>query len=70
VKKHLDLSDTEVFRHIRSGAIVLAGNKRLKIYGRLDCFSGKRMLRANRVFFENESEALMAGYRACKHCMK
>jgi methylphosphotriester-DNA--protein-cysteine methyltransferase len=58
------------FRLIRSGEIKLAGNARLKIYGRLDCYSGKRMKKENRVFFNDETEALSLGYRACQHCMK
>ncbi|MFK7845015.1 MAG: Ada metal-binding domain-containing protein [Rhodothermales bacterium] len=28
------------------------------------------MHRKNRVFFESEQNALDAGYRACKHCLK
>ncbi|MCG8613544.1 MAG: hypothetical protein MI864_23780 [Pseudomonadales bacterium] len=28
------------------------------------------MKRENRVFFRSESEAVAAGYRACKRCMK
>lgn len=54
---------------IRSRQIVLAGNKKLKIYGRLNCSSGKRMNIENRVFFMNEAEALERGYRACKRCL-
>jgi methylphosphotriester-DNA--protein-cysteine methyltransferase len=49
---------------------MLAGNQRLKIYGRLNCFSGKRMKNENRVFFRDEEEAVEAGYRPCGHCFK
>lgn len=28
-----------------------------------------RMLKANRVFFSSEKEALQKGYRPCAHCM-
>jgi methylphosphotriester-DNA--protein-cysteine methyltransferase len=54
---------------IRSGAIRLAGNKRLRIYGLLSCASGKQMKARNRTFFATEQEALAAGYRPCGHCM-
>lgn len=50
------------------------GNKRLKIYGRLDCSSARRWIEKgyyinNRVFFENEETAIAAGYRPCAICM-
>ena len=50
------------------------GNKKLKIYGRLDCSSAKRWIEKgyyikNRVFFENEETAIAAGYRPCAICM-
>ena len=51
------------------------GNRRLKIYGRLDCPSAKRwigkgMYVSNRVFFLDEETAISAGYRPCAICMK
>jgi methylphosphotriester-DNA--protein-cysteine methyltransferase len=49
--------------------IALAGNSKLKIYGTLNCSSGKRMKIENRVFFTSEEEALRLGYRPCGHCM-
>ena len=55
---------------IDSGEIVLAGNSSLKIYGTLDCYSGKRMKRKTRVFFKSAAEAISVGYRPCGHCMK
>ncbi len=55
---------------IRKGAIILGGYKKAKIYGLLSCFSGKKMKVENRVFFEDETEALANGYRPCGHCMK
>jgi methylphosphotriester-DNA--protein-cysteine methyltransferase len=67
---HHTLTDGEVLARIRSGEIRLAGNRRLRIYGRLECASGKRMNRANRVFFESEAEAIRLGYRPCGHCMR
>ena len=65
---HVDYSDEDVRKKIRSGDVRLAGNRRLKIYDSLHCWSGKRMLRKNRVFFGSEEEAVAAGYRPCKHC--
>ncbi|WP_309883053.1 Ada metal-binding domain-containing protein [Chryseobacterium rhizosphaerae] len=55
---------------IRSLEIRFAGNKNLKIYGLLQCRSGKRMKRENRVFFATEKEALQNNFRPCGHCMK
>jgi hypothetical protein len=49
--------------------IKLAGNSKLKIYGRLNCASGKRMKPENRVFFKSAAEAIKFGYRPCGHCM-
>jgi methylphosphotriester-DNA--protein-cysteine methyltransferase len=67
---HVHLSDREVFRLIKEKTVVWAGNRTLKIYGTLRCSSGKRMKKQNRVFFQSEEEALAAGYRACKHCLR
>lgn len=52
----------------------LGGNKKIKIYGRLDCPSAKKWIEkgyyiSNRVFFENEDIAVAAGYRPCAICM-
>ncbi|MGN7885271.1 Ada metal-binding domain-containing protein [Dyadobacter endophyticus] len=57
-------------RMIASFTITMAGNRNLKIYGRLSCGSGKRMKRSNRVFFSDERDALTHGYRPCGHCMR
>jgi hypothetical protein len=51
--KHTDFEDNEkgkqlLHQLIKEGEIVLGGNMALKIYGTLQCKSGKRMLRANR----------------------
>lgn len=53
----------------------LGGNRKLKIYGRLDCPSANRWIQKghyveNRVFFENEEVAIEAGYRPCAVCMR
>jgi methylphosphotriester-DNA--protein-cysteine methyltransferase len=55
---------------IRNETITFAGNKRLKIYGTLQCVSGKKMKAENRIFFHDKSEAIVLGYRPCGHCMK
>jgi methylphosphotriester-DNA--protein-cysteine methyltransferase len=54
---------------IRRQQIGWGGYKKLKIYGRLSCSSGKQMNITNRVFFGTEQEAIAAGYRPCGHCM-
>lgn len=67
---HECVSDAELRRAIRNGAIILGGNKQLKIYSTLHCASGKRMKRGNRVFFASVEEAIESGFRPCGHCMK
>lgn len=52
------------------GEIQFGGNAKLKIYGALNCTSGRRMKVENRVFFISEAEARESGYRPCGHCMK
>ena len=54
---------------------MLGGNKRLKIYGRLDCPSANRWIEKgyyvqDRVFFKDEETAISAGYRPCAICMR
>lgn len=68
--KHDDISPEVLFRKIKKKEIVVAGNEKLKIYGTLDCSSGKRLKKENRVFFSCEEEALENGYRPCGKCMK
>lgn len=68
--RHMEISRRELHRQIKDGAIRLAGNSRLKIYGTLRCASGKRMKMENRVFFGSEAEARSQEYRPCGHCMK
>jgi methylphosphotriester-DNA--protein-cysteine methyltransferase len=54
----------------------LGGNRRLKIYGRLDCPSALRAIKRggpyprHRVFFADEAGAITAGYRPCGNCMR
>ncbi len=55
---------------IKNRKILWSGNRKLKIYGKLNCKSGKRMKPQNRVFFQNEQEAIALGFRPCGHCMR
>jgi methylphosphotriester-DNA--protein-cysteine methyltransferase len=52
---------------------LFGGNRRLKLYGRLDCPSALRALprgyAKRRVFFADEATAIAAGYRPCAVCM-
>ncbi len=67
--RHTALSDEEVRKRIRENKVLFGGNRLLKIYGKLNCRSGKRMKRENRVFFHSETEAIQQGYRPCGHCL-
>lgn len=68
--QHINIPNHELRALIKAGEINLAGNKKLKIFGLLQCSSGKRMMRSNRVFFLNQEEAQDLGYRPCGNCMK
>lgn len=68
--QHSKISDIDLRKLIKQKVVCLGGNQKLKIYGTLQCVSGKRMKRVNRVFFSSESEALQNGFRPCGHCMK
>ena len=68
--KHIDLSNRELYLKIRQLEIAYAGNQNLKIYGTLQCISGKRMRKENRVFFKTVQQATTLGYRPCGHCLK
>lgn len=52
----------------------LGGNKKAKIYGKLTCSAANGAIEKgyanHRVFFENETKAIAAGYRPCGRCMK
>ena len=54
----------------------LGGNRRNKVYGRLDCPAALRALKQGntyakyRVFFKEEETAIAAGYRPCGTCMR
>jgi methylphosphotriester-DNA--protein-cysteine methyltransferase len=48
---------------------IYAGNRPGKIFGRLDCISGKSMMKKeNRVFFLSLDDAVSQGYRPCRKC--
>lgn len=68
--QHYEISDSDLRSKIKRQDIRLGGNKKLKIYGLLNCKSGKRMKRENRVFFSTEKEAIENGFRPCGHCLK
>ena len=67
---HGTLIAQELTALIKAGVVTLGGNKKLKIFGTLNCRSGKRMLKENRVFFTSPYDAKRFGYRPCGHCMK
>jgi methylphosphotriester-DNA--protein-cysteine methyltransferase len=53
---------------------LFGGNRRSRLYGRLDCPSALRAIRrggyiSNRVFFADERTAILAGYRPCAVCL-
>jgi methylphosphotriester-DNA--protein-cysteine methyltransferase len=73
--KHSSLGNTSFIRArkllqlIKEENVAFSGNSRLKIYGLLNCKSGKRMRIINRVFFSSAKEAVENGFRPCGHCM-
>ena len=67
--RHTEISDKELRRMIKQKGIIFGGNGKLKIYGMLNCKSGQRMKKENRVFFFSEQEATAIGFRPCGHCM-
>lgn len=68
---HSDIAHEDLIFLIKNKRILFAGYKRFKIYGTLDCISGKKkMKKENRVFFESEEEAIENDYRPCGFCMK
>jgi hypothetical protein len=69
MRRHLEISGPELHRQIRRQQISLGGNSKLKIYGKLNCRSGKGMKKENRVFFRSREEAIRQGFRPCGHCL-
>jgi len=68
--KHSEINNKDLRSKIKQKEIYLGGNRNLKIYGTLQCKSGKRMKKENRVFFISENEAINNGFRPCGNCMK
>ena len=68
--QHSEINCNDLRNQIKQKQICFGGNQNLKIYGTLQCKSGKRMKKENRVFFVSESEAIKIGFRPCGHCMK
>jgi methylphosphotriester-DNA--protein-cysteine methyltransferase len=58
-----------LYQLIAAGQIKLGGNKKLKIYGTLNCASGKRMKVENRILFKDEEEAIANNFRPCGNCL-
>ena len=73
--RHVTLGENEnergrrLFRLIKNHCVTFGGYEKGKVYGILNCKSGKRIKLENRVFFRDENEALEAGYRPCGHCL-
>ena len=65
-EKYKILKNGRIIESNRSGKY--AGWRPGKIFGRLDCKSGIRMKRENRVFFLAWEDAIAEGYRPCKNC--
>lgn len=67
-------ADGTFYESARKG--FLGGNRRAKIYGRLDCPAALRALTRtktyprHRVFFADEATAIAAGFRPCAACMR
>lgn len=61
-------------QHWSAAPGLLGGNRRSKIYGRLDCASAVRALSRgyakNRIFFADAATARDAGYRPCGSCLR
>lgn len=68
--KHIDIDDAELHQRIKRKEIVYGGNLNLKIYGTLQCKSGKKMKKKNRVFFNTTEKAKELGFRPCGHCLR
>ncbi len=64
---HDAVTDAALRARLRDGSLTMAGNRRLKIYGRLGCPAGRRM---HRVFFADATAAEAAGYRPCARCCR
>ncbi len=68
--QHIEIDPKTLRQKIRHKEIVFGGNRKLKIYGTLQCKSGKRMKKENRVFFSSIEQAETQGFRPCGHCLR
>lgn len=66
MKLYKILKDGKIIESEQAG--LYAGWKYGKIFGRLDCKSGMRMHKQNRVFFHTLEDAVKEGYRPCQKC--
>jgi len=66
MKKYKVLKDGKIIESEVPGRY--GGHRPGKIFGRLDCKSGMRMNRENRVFFLTWKDAVAQGFRPCKNC--
>ena len=67
MKLYKILNEGETIESSRPGT--LAGCLTMKVFGRLDCKSGERLMKKeNRVFFHTLEDAVSEGYRPCKKC--
>ena len=67
---HYQISESDLRKTIKNKLVLFGGNLHAKIYGRLNCTSGKRLKKQNRVFFASEKDAVDCGFRPCGHCMR
>lgn len=67
---HEGVSDQILFELLKNKKLKWAGNQNLKIYGKLNCKTGRRMNKGNRIFFTTAVEADELGYRPCGQCMR
>ncbi len=67
---HNEINQNKLHQKIKQAEIIFGGNCKLKIYGTLQCKSGKRMKKENRVFFKTINQAINNEYRPCGHCMR
>lgn len=75
MKKQYKLIDNNGKTYLSDTKGTLGGNKKLKIYGLLNCKNAlmwieKGYYTNNRVFFKDEETAIKAGYKPCKKCLK
>jgi O-6-methylguanine DNA methyltransferase len=60
--------DVASLERLARGGVRFAGSKTTRIFCLPGCYTGRRMKPENHVFFNSESQARAAGFRACKVC--